>query len=214
MPSRLLPAVFFALIAWLLPYTGQAAADDVNALLDQAEDAERRGQLIYPAGGSAMSLYYDVLFVDPENAHALEGLARLAEHHLVQAQAALDADQLLKAETLVSQARLIYPEYPPVEIMANQIALMETARRTRETLDWRLISERSDRLTPTLVRLGGIAKAGDCRVTINVSSDADGRWVFQKMNAAKGDTRVRARVKIASPAAVDIICFEKPADAD
>jgi hypothetical protein len=98
--------------------------------------------------------------------------------------------------------------------MANQIALMETARRTRETLDWRLIAERSDQLTPTLVRLGGIAKAGDCRVTINVSSDADGRWVFQKMNAAKGDTRVRARVKIASPAAVDIVCFENPADAD
>ena len=34
------------------------------------------------------------------------------------------------------------------------------------------------------------------------------------MNAASGDSRVRAQVKIASPAAVDILCFEEAANAD
>jgi hypothetical protein len=198
------------------PALAAAAAEtgEVNALLDAAEAAERRDHLIYPASGSAMSLYHDVLFVDPDNGHAREGLARLAEHFLVQAQAALDAHQLLKADSMVSKARMIYPEYPPVETMATQIALVENAERTRETLDWRLIADRSDKLTPTLMRLGRIAKAGDCRVTINVSSDSEGRWVFQQMNAAAGEHRVRARVKIASPAAVDILCFQQDNDAD
>jgi hypothetical protein len=212
-PGRCLLAAVFALLV-CLPSAGRAVPADVETLLDAAEAAERKDHLIYPSAGSAMSLYHEVLFLEPENEHALTGLARLAEHYLVKAQTALDADQLLKAESLVSRARMIYPEYPPVETMAHQIALVESARRTRETLDWQLIAERSERLTPTLLRLGGIAKAGDCRVTINVSNDAEGRWVFQKMNAAAGDSRVRARVKIASPAAVDILCFDHAANAD
>jgi hypothetical protein len=187
---------------------------DIDAMLDAAEAAERREHFIYPAHGSAMSIYHDVLFSDPENTHAQAGLTRLAEHYLVQAQTALNRDQLLKADSMVSKARMIYPDYPPVETMAHQIALVESAARTRETLDWRLVAERSQVLTPKLQRLGGIAKAGDCRVTINVSNDAEGRWVFQQLNSAPGDARVRAQVKIASPAAVDILCFEDPVNAD
>ncbi len=215
-PRRRLLAGFFLCVCVIgTPgLSGAAETADVAALLDAAEAAERQEHYIYPASGSAMSLYHEVLFEDPGNEHALTGLARLAEHYLVQAQTALDANQLLKADSMLSRARMIYPEYPPVETMANQIALVENARRTRETLDWRLIAERSDELTPTLRRLGGIAKAGDCRVTINVSNDAEGRWVFQKMNSADGERRVRAQVKIASPAAVDILCFEEATDAD
>ena len=187
---------------------------DIEAMLDAAEGAERQDHLIYPARGSAMSIYHDVLFYDPENEYALAGLARLAEHFLVQAQTALDYDQLLKADSMVSKARMIYPDYPPVATMAHQIALVESAERTRETLDWRLVADRSQTLAPKLKRLGQIAKAGNCRVTINVSNDAEGRWVFQQLNAAEGDGRVRAQVKITSPAAVDILCFEDPTSAD
>jgi len=202
-----------ALCACLSPNAALAGTTEIDALLDAAEAAERQDHLIYPSRGSAMSIYHDVLFEDPDNEHALAGLTRLAEHFLVQAQTALDADQLLKADAMVSKARMIYPEYPPVATMAHQIALVESAERTRETLDWRLVAERSATLSPKLERLGQIAKEGDCRVTINVSNDAEGRWVFQQMNAARGDNRVRAQVKIASPAAVDILCFEDPASA-
>jgi len=210
-----LPGLAIASVAESVPdKDGMGGVPEINDLLDSAEAAERRDHLIYPASGSAMSLYHDVLFVDPDNEHALAGLARLAEHYLVQAQAALDTHQLLKADSMVSKARMIYPDYPPVETMATQIALVENAERLRETLDWRLVADRSDKLTPTLMRLGRIAKSGDCRVTINVSNDSEGRWVFQQMNSAAGDHRVRARVKIASPAAVDILCFEEATDAD
>lgn len=215
---------------FLLPQAGIGAAGavsppdpvvnvEVNALLDAAEAAEQHEHLIYPASGSAMSLYHEVLYVDPGNADAITGLTRLAEHYLEQAQAALekgelDRRQLLKADSLVSKARMIYPEYPAIATLHNQIELFERAERTRETLDWRLVAERSDSLTGQLRRLGRIAKQGDCRAIINVSNDAEGRWVFQKMNTAEGDSRVRARVKISSPAAVNIICFKDKVDAD
>jgi hypothetical protein len=221
MQIAMAPLLVLLLVATPMDFAPRAAASEpaevdgmIETMLDAAEAAERQKHLIYPSRGSAMSLYHDVLFHDPENKHAHAGLTRLAEGFLVQAQTALDADQLLKADSMVSKARMIYPDYPPVETMSHQIALVESAERTRETLNWRLVAERSQRLTPKLKRLGAIAKAGDCRVTINVSSDAEGRWVFQQLNSAQGDTRVRAQVKIASPAAVDILCFEDSTHAD
>ena len=203
-----------------LPTAAQAApgADEMDAskklnqLLDAAEAAERTGHLIYPAQGSAMSIYYDVLFMDPSNGHALEGLTRLAEHHLEAAQIALDQGQLIKADSLVSKARMIYPEYPAVAILQHKLTLLEHAERTRETLDWRLVAERSQSLSNQLLRLGRVAKKGDCRATINVSNDSEGRWVYQIMNRAEGEHRLRANVKIASPAAVEILCFSSPDD--
>ena len=197
------------------PGSSYAAAEErsVPELLDAAKAAERSGQLIYPSRGSAMTLYHEVLYLDPENGDALAGLTRLAEQHLEQAQTALDADQFLKADSMVSKARMIYPDYPAIATMRKQIALLENAERTRRTLDWRLVAERSPALHDSLARLGARAKSGDCRVTITVSNDAEGRWVYQRMNAAKGPERLRAEVKIASPAAVDILCFQEVANA-
>jgi hypothetical protein len=178
-------------------------------MLDAAEAAERREHLIYPARGSAMSLYHEVLYVDPENVHALEGLTRLAENFLVEAQAALDRNQLLKADSLVSKARMIYPDYPGVAVMQQKVELLESAERTRVTLNWRQIADRSSTLVPRLRRLGETAKADDCRVTIDVSNDSEGRWIYREMNAATGPHRLRAEVRIASPAAVEIVCFQR-----
>ncbi len=216
--SRALPIAMLtaALCAACGAASGHAADTErpgVNALLDAAEAAERVDHLIYPARGSAMSLYHEVLFLEPDNADATAGLTRLAEYHLEQAQQALERGLLLKADSMVSKARMIYPEYPAISTLRHQIRLVENAQRTRETLDWRLVAKRSENLIPQLRRLGSIAKEGDCRVTINVSNDAEGRWVFQKMNTAAGERRVRAQIKIASPAAVDILCFTPTANA-
>ena len=217
---RRLPAARLAqaLLLWTtalaaMPVPASEADPETVDLLDAAEAAERAGQLIYPSRGSAMSLYHEVLYLDPENGDAILGLTRLAELHLEQAQSALDKGQFLKADSMVSKARMIYPDYPAVATMRRQIALLENAERTRRTLDWRLVAERSPSLNGTLRSLGSTAKSGDCRVTISVSNDAEGRWIYQRMNAAEGPERLRAEVKIASPAAVDILCFQDLANA-
>lgn len=198
------------LVCSLTAHTNDAK---IPELLDLAETREREGHLIYPARGSAMSIYHDILYLEPANEHALNGLVRLAEHHLEAAQTAIELGQLIKADSLVSKARMIYPEYPAVETVQRQITLLENAERSRTTLNWRQVADRSPALTTQLQQLGHKAKAGDCRVTINVSSDAEGRWIYKHMNRASGDGRVRAEVRIASPAAVDILCFQA-VDAD
>jgi rubrerythrin len=174
-----------AFLIWAIAAQG-AEAPEVAALLDAAEAAERQSHLIYPAKGSAMSLY-----------HAEEALA---------------SEQFLKADSMVSKARMIYPDYPAVTTMQRKIELLESASRTRITLDWRLVAERSNALTADLEKLGRRAKSGDCRVSINVSNDSEGRWIYRKMNGAQGERRLKAEVKIASPAAVEIVCFDTASD--
>jgi hypothetical protein len=200
-----------AFLIWAIAAQG-AEAPEVAALLDAAEAAERQSHLIYPAKGSAMSLYHEVLFHEPDNAHALEGLIRLSEHYLEAAEEALASEQFLKADSMVSKARMIYPDYPAVTTMQRKIELLESASRTRITLDWRLVAERSNALTADLEKLGRRAKSGDCRVSINVSNDSEGRWIYRKMNGAQGERRLKAEVKIASPAAVEIVCFDTASD--
>ena len=211
--SARLPQSWLFCATLLLAIAAQAVASpEVEALLDAAEAAERQDHLIYPAKGSAMSLYHEVLFHDPENAHAREGLIRLAEHYLEAAEEALEQEQFLKADSMVSKARMIYPDYPAIATLQRKIELLESASRTRITLDWRLVAERSNALTADLEKLGRLAKSGDCRVSINVSNDSEGRWIYRKMNGAPGEQRLRAEVKIGSPAAVEIVCFETTPD--
>ena len=58
-----------------------------------------------------------------------------------------------------------------------------------------------------LMALGTEAKGGSCRTTIIAPGDVEGRWMFQKMNEAQGEGRVRAIVQIGSPPGVDLVCF-------
>lgn len=186
---------------------GKPAQPDIGALLDAAEAAEREGRIIYPASGSAVSTYHEVLSWEPANADARNALIRIAESYLEEAQTAIDADRLLKADSLVSKARSVYPGYPEVVRLAEQIEQLENAERERVTLNWRHVAERSDELKPTLARLGGSAKAGDCRVTIDAGNDAEGRWLYRQMNQVDGPGRLRARIRVRSPSAVEVVCF-------
>ena len=179
----------------------------ILSLLDAADAAWRDKHLIYPAQGSAMTLYYEILQRSPGSAEALWGLERLVEHFLGLASVALERRQYTKAGAMISRARLVDPDNPNIEPMSVQLRLLENAHREKVTLDWRKLAERSSDLGPVLRRIGTLAKREGCRATISVSNDAEGRWVYQQMSRAPGDTRIRAQTRIASPAAVEVLCF-------
>jgi hypothetical protein len=180
---------------------------EILGLLDAADAAWRDKHLIYPAQGSAMTLYYEILQRSPGNAEALRGLERLVEQFLGLASVALERAQYTKAGAMISRARLVDPDNPNIEPMAVQLRLLENAHREKVTLDWRKLANRSSELGPVLRRIGTLAKREGCRATISVSNDAEGRWVYQQMSRAPGDARIRAQTRIASPAAVEVLCF-------
>ncbi len=184
-----------------------AEEEALSRLLEQAEAARASGHLIYPVSGSAMALYQEAALLAPDSAEARRGLERLVEHFLTEASAAMARDQLIKAGSMLSKARMVDRDNPNIKPLAAELRLLEEATRHRTTLDWRLVAERSAELSPTLKRIGARAREPGCRAVISAGNDAEGRWIYGQLSQAPGERRIQAQIRIASPSAVEVLCF-------
>jgi periplasmic protein TonB len=89
---------------------GKALAEvdeKVDALIQKAQQAMLDRHFIDPASGSALSLYREVLIVDPDNGEALQGLQRLSEILIARVQSALDDRKFDVALQFLETARSI-----------------------------------------------------------------------------------------------------------
>ncbi|MDE0064091.1 MAG: hypothetical protein OXP09_16800 [Gammaproteobacteria bacterium] len=183
---------------------------DVEPLLEQARLAFEAHRLTTPEQNSAYSLYRDVLRLDPENDHARRGIEKIVERYVRFALEAVERRQFARARSMLARARLVDAGHPAIEPTAQQIKLVEAAERDRIRLDPAVLAGRSAALGARLRDLGLRAKSADCRVTINARSDAEGRWIYRQLNSASGAARVRARLAIASPPSVELVCLGQP----
>jgi periplasmic protein TonB len=87
--------------------SAEAIDEKVDALIDKAQQAMSERHFIDPAAGSALSLYRDVLIVDPNNGEARQGLQRLEEILIVRVQSALDERKFDLALQFLETARSI-----------------------------------------------------------------------------------------------------------
>ncbi len=187
--------------------TAGSDAAAVTGLLEQAEAAFDAAHYIYPAAGSAMSLYHQALVLEPENPEARRGLERLVDHFLGSAVDAIEQRRLTTADAMLSRARLVDRDNPNIKPIEAQLRLIENAKREKLVLDWRKLSRRDPGLAPRLEQIGALARQPGCRTTITVSNDSEGRWVYRKLNGAQGEARIRADLRIASPPSVEVLCF-------
>lgn len=75
-------------------------------------------------GGTALPCYRAVLALDPDNQEAKDGLAQMARYYQKQAQAALAADALAKAEEKLEGLRQVDPDSPVAAELAAKIAAL------------------------------------------------------------------------------------------
>ena len=118
---------------------GDSKDKQISELLSLAAAAVRAEQLIYPARGSAMSLYHEVLTLAPENIAARRGLEELVEHYLAQADQAIAEARYTRAHGALSRARLVDRNNPNIEPIAAELRLLEEAKKYRTVLDLSLI---------------------------------------------------------------------------
>jgi protein TonB len=86
----------------------QADADEkVDALMEKAQQAMVDRHFIDPAVGSALSLYREVLIINPDNGEARQGLQRLSEILIARVQSALDDRKFDVALQFLESARSI-----------------------------------------------------------------------------------------------------------
>ncbi len=179
----------------------------VRVLLDQANRAIRYDHLTGPAPGSAQELFLKVLVLDPQNEEALRGPEKIAERFVAQALEAANRWQLVQARSLLSRARDMMPNHPSILPTQKQLDLLARANRKSQKFPRDGLNDEHTETVGQLIALGTQAKGGSCRTTIIAPGDVEGRWMFQKMNEAQGEGRVRANVQIGSPPGVELVCF-------
>jgi protein TonB len=83
------------------------ADEKVDALMERAQQAMLDRHFIDPAAGSALSLYREVLIINPDNGEARQGLQRLSEILIARVQSALDDRKFDVALQFLESARSI-----------------------------------------------------------------------------------------------------------
>jgi periplasmic protein TonB len=100
-----------------------AEADEkVDALMEKAQQAMLDRHFIDPVAGSALSLYREVLIINPDNGEARQGLQRLSEILIARVQSALDDRKFDVALQFLETARSIDANDTRVSALDEKIA--------------------------------------------------------------------------------------------
>lgn len=176
-------------------------------LLDAAEQAIAENRLTYPKAGSAYSIYLQILERYPDQEDAVRGIERIVEAYVALSMRALERRQFGAARSMLARARLIEPGHPSIEPSAAQIRLVEEA--DRKTLQFKQadLASKAPYLTTQLRALAEESNGRTCRFIISARSDGQGRWIYQQLSNGLGEQRLRAQIKIRTPAGVERLCF-------
>ncbi len=98
--------------------------DQIDLLIEKAQQAMLDRHFIDPADGSALALYRNVLLLDANNGEAQQGLQRLAEILFARVQSALDERKIDVALQALETARSINPRDDRLAALDERIAAM------------------------------------------------------------------------------------------
>jgi TonB family protein len=104
--------------------TAPAAEEQVDLLIEKAQQAMTDRHFIDPADGSALTLYRNALLLAPDNGEARQGLQRLAEILFSRVQSALDERKFDVALQALETARSINPNDGRLSGLDERIATM------------------------------------------------------------------------------------------
>jgi TonB family protein len=100
------------------------ADEKVDTLIEKAQQAMQDRHFIDPLAGSALSLYREVLVINPDNGEARQGLQRLSEILITRVQSALDDRKFDVALQFLETARSIDANDPRLAALDEKIAAL------------------------------------------------------------------------------------------
>jgi hypothetical protein len=174
----------------------ESVSREVEKLLREAEQAFVDHKLTTPVDDNAWFRYLRVLRLDPGNERASRGISDIVDKYMEWALEDIEAGYLHKARKYIARARGIDEEHP--NLLAVERRLEEKTTDFRETI-WlspRELTDRSYALEKYLLDLGKQIQTENALVVIAARTDAEGRWIYQQLNKADPENRVRAQIKI------------------
>lgn len=180
------------------------AALRIENLLADAEVALAAMRLTTPSHDNAYDRYRQVLDFLPDDPRALAGIHRIADAYFGLALAAAEKRDHREARRLFDLAVELAPEHASTTTVAQSIERLLAAPVEQFALDDAALQRLDPELGRRLERIGAQAKRDDLLVVIQAPRDELGRWVYQRMNAAPPNVRLRARSEIGHPARVTL----------
>jgi hypothetical protein len=180
-------------------------AADVKARLDAARAALDDNQLIYPTGDNALDHYRAVLAISEDHPDAVLGLETIVERFLERARRAIERQQWASARSMLARARLVDRTHPGIGPIRTQVDLLANAQRFKLNLTVEEVRRRSASAAQKLAAFGHRARSDGAFVTIRAASDAEGRWMYEQLNRAEGESRIRGGIEIGRPPKVEIV---------
>ena len=201
-PTKPEPAPPAAAAEPVLPAVDQTRID---ALLAAAERALAEQRLLTPADDNAHGYYAQVLELIPDQPDATRGFERIVDAYLVLARRAVAQERWAGARSMLDRAALVDDAHPGIAPLRRQVEMLASAERMALSLDRAALRQRRADVAAQLAAFGRNARRPNARVTIRAGSDADGRWIYEQLNNAPGERRIRGGIEIGVPPKVTIL---------
>ena len=94
----------------------------VERLLSECRAHHKANRLTAGSGGNALDCYARVLKMDPGNAKALDGIARIERYYVDKAVSSLERERPERVERWIERLSSINPEHPQIEVLTAKFA--------------------------------------------------------------------------------------------
>lgn len=191
----------------------------IASLLEQADAAYSRGRYTRPADNNAYDIYQAVLMLEPGNPRAQAGLDAVLLAYVDHVRRVMAAGQLDTAQELLSRGGDYFPEALMLTQLSDEISQARAAiaaRRTQAAHADVLAGEKillpeleldaaSEEVVEQLTAIAERVRESRESVMIYARSDREGRWIYQTLQQAAADYRVRGDIRISRVPAVVIM---------
>ncbi len=167
--------------------TASSVDDAASKLLDRADKALARGELVSPAGASASDLYREVLRRYPTDARAVTGFDKTINELLTGAEQAILAGRLDDAARQIESARNLQPDNVRIAFLSTQLG----RERERALLTRARTAAASGDLSQALAVLDNKASEG----VADTGLVAEARRALERQQV---DARVRDVLRLAA----------------
>ena len=198
----------------------QNPTDSVAFWLGEAGWAFEKDQLTTPKAKSAYYYLSKVLAKEPQNPLALAALEKIVQRYYVLLKASLNKGKIEQARVFWSRAKKIIPKHNELAkmralienrnvkqqmiVVSEPVTELPALRTQKLLLPVHLIKQQDKQLAQWLVVLAKKAHGLQATMLIVAPSDTQARWVYQAMNSADPEQRIRANIKHSRPARLEI----------
>ena len=164
--------------------------EEIEYLESLAIQATKDRRLTTPKNNSAFLFYRKILLLNPNHQGAIEGISNLSEIYLSWAIRSIESLEFLKAKEYVRKAEFLDPD----NLNITSVRKMLTKRSQQKTILFSLNKKNIVERATSQINFEAIANylsGSDSYVIIESPNDADGRWIYQKINEITSD-RIKA----------------------